>query len=207
MNSSESYTLKSVNSKCEPVNIEFTSGPLNEQQALINQLNELNPKNDSPLTHAVAYLDYMVLVGCFNWENQGFLFYEQYDPKHLQRLRVFNSDGELLLHRGKPLSFRGRLRIESGRKEAEDVEVIDAMQVLWGTKKTKTDHSEWSVISEERGTKLTLPFALNDFDLNDKKKRVKLKTRNYISYNELGQAGFTDCRFKAVVIEKSGGAS
>jgi CRISPR-associated protein (TIGR03984 family) len=207
MNSSESYTLKSLNSECKPVTIEFTPGSLDEQQALINLLNELNPKKDSALTYAVAYLDYRVLVGRFDWDNQVFLFYEQFDPKNLQRLRVFNADGELLLLREKSFSFRGRLRIDNGSKEAEDVEVIDAMQVLWGTKKTTTEHSEWSTISEERGTKLTLPFAFNSYDLNDKKKRVKLQTRNYISYNKLGQAGFTDCRFMALVMDKPGGAS
>ncbi|MCF6147693.1 MAG: TIGR03984 family CRISPR-associated protein [Candidatus Kuenenia sp.] len=139
-------------------------------------------------SYIVAYLDYKVLIGTF--ENGVFHFYkdEKFDPKHIQKLRVFNQTQELYLWRSSD-GMRGRYRTD---EEGKETFVVDAEQVLFGTKAEPPD-SGFTKITETRGTELTLPFS--NLSVDDKRNRVFIKTRNYIDYNEVNQATYVDCRF------------
>lgn len=125
----------------------------------------------------VAYLDYKVLIGQFC--NGGF----EFDPKFVQKMRLFNKSKELYIWRQDENVFSGRLRTDG---EGEDVDVIDAWQALYGTR------CEVTSLTEDRGTNLAIPFS----GLNEKNNLpIRIHTRNYIHCNELGQAGYEDCRF------------
>lgn len=105
--------------------------------------------------------------------------------RHLVRLRVFDEKQELHVWRsaGK-LKYRHRVDGGSG----SDVHYSDHAQVLLGSRYSY--HDGMLTASEDRGTLFELPFL-------DKapKGRLKLVTRNYIDFNDLGQAGYVDCRF------------
>jgi CRISPR-associated protein (TIGR03984 family) len=146
-------------------------------------------KNES---YVVAYMDFGVLIGKFIDGKFSFYREKEIEPKYLQRIRVFSKDEELLLWRN-GTGFKGRKRIDGdGDKE---IEVVEAHQLLWGTRSRSLDKNYFEVF-ENRAARLTLPF--NDVNVDVKSKprnRVFIKTRNYITYNKIGQAGYCDCRF------------
>ncbi len=137
----------------------------------------------------VAYLDYKVAIGCYK-DNKFILPDDDgFDPKYIQKIRIFNENQELFIWRNDADSFSGRLRLDdAGERECD---VVDAYQVLWGTTATIDEsNAGWTKVTEDRGTELVLPFELNKDNLP-----VKLRTRNYIDYNDAHQAGYVDCRF------------
>lgn len=129
----------------------------------------------------VAYLDYMVLIGRFcDGAFQG-------KEKFIQKIRLFNKSKELYIWRNEENIFSGRLRVD---EEGDDVDVIDAWQVLYGTECKEKDGV--TSLTEDRGTNLVIPFS----GLNEESDLpIRIHTRNYIGYNDLGQAGYEDCRF------------
>lgn len=134
----------------------------------------------------VAYLDYKVLIGKFC--NEAFQGEKFDDPKFIQKMRLFNKSKELYIWRKNENSFCGKLRIDG---EGEDWDVIDAWQALYGTR--CEEKNAGTLLSEERGTEIVIPFSgIKESDLP-----IRIHTRNYIGYNELGQAGYEDCRFVA----------
>ncbi|MCF8011045.1 MAG: TIGR03984 family CRISPR-associated protein [Clostridiales bacterium] len=136
----------------------------------------------------VAYIDYKVLIGTFEKGKLFFYANEQFEPKYLQKLRVFNKDKEIYLWRTKECQFNIRARLDG---QGYEKDIVDADQVIWGTKEDRLENG-WSKIYEERGMELIVPFLNKNFN---EKSRAKIKTRNYIDYNDLGQAGYVDCRF------------
>ncbi|MBU0702212.1 TIGR03984 family CRISPR-associated protein [bacterium] len=131
----------------------------------------------------VAYLDYNVLVGEFcGGSFQG----EKFEPKFIQKIRLFDKSKELYIWRNDENIFSGRLRID---EEGEDVDVIDAWQALYGTRCEPKDGGTF--LTEDRGTNLVVPFS----NIKEGNLPIRIHTRNYIGYNELGQAGYEDCRF------------
>jgi len=144
-------------------------------------------------TFVVAYLDYKVLIG--TWENNAFHFYENEQPdlkyiqKYIQKMRVFNTDKELLVWRTNG-RLKGRLRTDENGTETE---VVVTHQVLFGTRKGSYCNNNFTEITENRGTSLILPFA--DLTVDDKRNRIRVRTHNYIGHNTLGQATYEDCRF------------
>jgi CRISPR-associated protein (TIGR03984 family) len=172
----------------------------------------------------VAYLYHEVLIG--RYKNQKMILYknESIDPGHIIKIRVFNENKELFIWKTSE-GFNYRLReddetIEEGDakngsqvlcgKEAEENEgtkkvvyVVDARQVLWGTK-IEEKYGDFTLITEDRGTQLILPFTVNSKlkELDAKENRVFLKTRNYIDYNQLCQATYVDSRFMGFRIGK-----
>jgi len=152
-----------------------------------------------------AYLDYKVIVG--KYENRNFTTYKDealspdkktLEPKFIQKLRLFNNSRELLLWRKEEGSFAGRLRTDGeAENNTEKISVIDAQQVLYGTKSEKAKDSDtFTKISEDRGTEIIIPLSNVSVDIKENpKKRVSICTRNYIAYNDFGQAGYDDCRF------------
>lgn len=144
-------------------------------------------------SYVVAYLDYKVLIG--RYEDKAFCFSKKEDeafkPKHIQKLRIFNETQEIFIWRSSE-GLKGRLRID---ETGDTTDVVDAHQVLFGTKAEPVD-GNYTKITEKRGTELILPFVLSNIDA--KRNRVFIKTRNYIDYidyNEVNQATYVDCRF------------
>lgn len=144
--------------------------------------------------YCVCYLDYKVLIG--EYDRSSFQFYEgeKFEPRFIQRMRLFNEIQELYIWRKNNGWFSGRLRVDG---EGNNTDVVEAYQVLWGT---DCEHiSGFSRIYEDRGTELFLPFENMTVDKNEKK--AFIKTHNYISYktegNSYQQAGYVDCRFVA----------
>ena len=168
----------------------------------------LNHETDDPLAclekrfsdngFVVAYMDFKVFIG--KYSNQRCIFagnetIDEKNLKYLQRLRVFNDRQEVLIWRTEDngengSSFKGRMRID---REGKENPIVDVNQVLWGTRAKSFDNG-FTLLSEDRGTELILPFN-NLESVDDKENRVFLKTRNYIGYNDIGQATYVDTRF------------
>lgn len=140
---------------------------------------------------AVCWLWHEVLFGKI--ENSLLVFPGGKAPdldRDLREIRLFNKGRELYLYRTET-GFRYRRRIDGIGAPAE---YIEAQQVLWGT--TGDIHGGWTTLSEKRGIDLTVPIEAPRVD---KKRRVVLVTRNYITDSNIGQAGITDCRLVELV--------
>lgn len=156
---------------------------INEPSKLIGE----KIKNESDV---VAYLDYKVLFGTYK---DGILYFynnEKIEDKFIQKIRLFNDKEELFIWRTSD-GFNGRIRMDEGGLESE---VVDAEQILFGTK--SDDLGDFTVLTEKRGTEIILP---GNYHVDENKKRVAIKTRNYVEYNEVNQATYTDCRFISFV--------
>ncbi len=139
----------------------------------------------------VAYLTNGVYIG--RYRGGEFEFHDTVDlnPDYIVRLRIFSENEELYIWKTRD-QLKGRLRIDTDREKTQ-VPVVDAYQVLWGTDK-KELKAGWTRIFEDRGTELILPFS--EITIDNKKKRLFLKTRNYIDFHpKTHLATYTDCRF------------
>jgi CRISPR-associated protein (TIGR03984 family) len=149
----------------------------------------------------VAYMDFKVLIGRYTNQRCVFAGNETLDTnslQYLQRLRVFNDRQELLIWRTEDneengSDFKGRMRIDQDGEKSEETPIVDANQVLWGTRAKSLDNG-FTLLTEDRGTELILPFN-NLESVDDKENRIFLETRNYIGYNDIGQAAYVDTRF------------
>jgi len=160
---------------------------------------------DNFIGHFVAYLDYKVIIG--KYESGKFTTYlgealspdkKTLESKFIQKLRLFDESRELLLWRKEEGLFVGRLRTDGETENnTEKTSVVEAKQVLYGTKSEKAKDSDtFTKIYEDRGTEIFLPFSDVYVDIKENpENRVSICTRNYIAYNEFGQAGYDDCRF------------
>jgi len=147
----------------------------------------------------VLYLDYKVLIGRYDGEMFHFFDNEIFKPMYIKKMRLFDQDKELYLWRKNRNGFGWRLRVD---EIGDDTDIVDAMQVLWGTK--PKDMGDYTEISEDRGTSIILPFK--GLEVDNQYKRAFIWTRNYVSYdtycpeNETKnsgyeQAGYNDYRF------------
>ncbi|MCI4626757.1 MAG: CRISPR-associated protein Csx19 [Candidatus Magnetoovum sp. WYHC-5] len=163
-------------------------------------------------SYFVAYLFSKVLIGRYNekkfisYDNQPNIF-----PKYLIKLRIFNENEEIYLWRKSESIFAWRYKKDEENHEQSpcaEQSIIDVKQILWGTKVEGykcNEGSDWVCLSEERGMKLIIPFNINKFtkynqEEDNSKNRVKILTRHYIEYNEIGQAGYVDARMVQFVI-------
>ncbi len=137
--------------------------------------------------YIVAYLVHQVVMGYYKNNTIILPYSETIEERYLQRLRLFNEKRELYLWRSNG-DFKARLRID---EEGDDTEVVDASQVLWGTRSEQ--FGEFTKLTEERGTTLIVP--VKDIEVDDRKKRLFLRTRNYIGYTQAYQATYIDSRF------------
>ncbi|HHY79109.1 MAG TPA: TIGR03984 family CRISPR-associated protein [Thermoanaerobacter sp.] len=139
--------------------------------------------------YIVAYLDYKVIIGRVNKNNLKFYNDETFDPKFIVKMRVFNKDKELLLWRQDECKFKGRIRLDN---EGDIIQhLVEADQILSGNPQSIND--EWTMLKDARGTEIYIPYLHNPKHFIDDS--LAIKTRNYVTYNEIGQAGYTDCRF------------
>lgn len=142
--------------------------------------------------HAVCWLDHKML-----FINGSDLLEKLDDYKeHIIRLRVFDENEELHVWRtGKGLKYR----IRSDEQGENEQEYIDSELIMNGT--TAKEKGAFYEITEDRGVKYQMPkHWLGDSFQLKKNQRIKILTRNYIGYNELGQAGYVDCRFVEIKI-------
>ncbi len=160
---------------------------------LVNTLTEHFPKNG----YIVAYLHYKVLLGKLIGGKPKFFKNETFNPKYLLKLRAFNENQELFIWQHEEYFFKGRLRIDGeGHGENEGCKnIVEVEQVLWGTDCKALDDG-WVCLFEKRGTELIFPPEVKvRGNMLNPKNRLKIKTRYYIGYNDMGQAGYEDCRF------------
>lgn len=165
-------------------------------------------------TYFIAYLHYAVVIGKYNagkityFDPSDSKVKDSIDFKYLQKLRVFNQDAELHIWKTQG-NFKGRIRSEknfSGANKTkhnnlEIVEYIEVNQILFGTTSSDLGNG-FTKLTEDRGTEVILPFTNIILDTQDK--RIAIRTRNYVGYNEIGQAGYVDCRFVEFVNMPSG---
>lgn len=149
----------------------------------------INFNNDG---YAVVYLYHKVLIGRKQYNKLLFFDNESFDLKYLLKLRVFNEQTELFIWKKNESMFNMRLRIDDNIEGATEKTVINTRQIVWGTKLTRLKKG-WSELSERRGTKLIVPFE--NLIIDNEKNRLELWVRNYIEFNQYGQAGYSDCRF------------
>lgn len=173
--------LKQTGSASEPVK-GISIGDLK------TKLSSVFPENG----FAVAYLDSRVLIG--RWENGDFKLHDNQnmEEKFIQKLRVFNESQEFYAWRTKS-GFDGRLRTDDD--QGEGTFLVVAEQVLVGTKAINKADGFAEISEEKRGAHLMVPLA--SIEVDDKEKRLFIKTHNYIGYTPVGQATYTDCRFVA----------
>ncbi len=185
------YKIRTIRSKVELKDME---NELNND-SFVQKINEVDKG------YIVCWLDYAVLFGII--QSGEIKFYDNELPdftKYLQKLRVFNEKKELYIWRSRnKLKFKYR-EDEVYNKEGEIVEHIDAEQVMYGS--TFEAKNKFIEISEKRGIRYIVPKEfIGDKSIKElNNKRFVLHTRNYIGYNEIGQAGFIDSRFLKISI-------
>jgi len=137
----------------------------------------------------VAYLDHRVVIGRIISNKLESYNDKIIEEKYIQKMRIFNEQKELLIWRNQG-NLKGRFRIDG---EGEEAFVVNSFQLLWGTDKHNLGNN-WIKVYEKRGTELILP--LGDVNVDNRKNRLFLKSRNYIDFHpETHQATYSDCRF------------
>ena len=148
----------------------------------------------------IAYLDHRVIIGRIK---DGQFAYYQPDGltndlklESIQKLRIFNTNSELYIWRTALGGHKGRLREDGIGVERG---TVDALQVLFGTEANKIPNTDYTKLTEKRGTEIILPLAdlgINEKEIDDKKGRLCVQTRSYIgTIEETGQASYEDVRF------------
>ncbi len=193
--------MKEISSQAFPVS---AFGDLDNKQlsTILDEINKKTPLSfirkeaEGEVAFVVAYLDYKVLIGKYVNGSFTFINSEQVEPKFIQRIRIFNNDEELMLWRSEG-KLKGRYRKDN---DGDKIDVVDNNQVIFGTKVEEING--YSKLTEERGTEIFIPFKDVILDENKKEDRVKIKTRNYIGFNEIHQATYVDSRFGEFVFGK-----
>ena len=144
--------------------------------------------------YIVVYLNYEVKIGILEDGKMRFYRDEIFDSKYILKLRVFNEREELLIWKENGNYYNVRYRVDG---KGENVKTIEADQVLWGTKSMPLGQ-EWVKLYESRGTELILSRPQKAL-AKDGDNWMKIKTRNYIGFDVLGQAGYVDSRFVSFV--------
>jgi len=151
----------------------------------LKTVNELLKKIKTLEKHfVIAYLSYGVFIGYVK-QSEIVFYNKDVDFTHLTEIRVFNKEEELYAFKDGD-NFRYRLRKD---EEGLETDVVDAKQVVIGTK-FESLNNNWTSLKEDRGTEIIVPFNITV----DEGKRLTIHTRSYISYNDAGQATFSDSR-------------
>lgn len=130
------------------------------------------------------------------------------DPLYLRSIRVFDADSECYIWRSSmdvPGIFRIRVILDQEKNDTDKIlHAIEARQLLWGTALEKCpDDPAWYLLKEDRGIELLIHHSLLPENVVvTPKDRLWLITCNYIDYNEMGQAGYVDCRFVKIQSER-----
>jgi CRISPR-associated protein (TIGR03984 family) len=178
-NNKNGLSLKTVKTLCQ-----YGNKSWDNIEDIISFLNNLISTDEN--NYFVAYLFNTVLIGNFKSVFQAYNKHISNDL--LINLRVFNVKEEVYIWKKNENTFSWRYRKDS---DGDQVYVVDVKQVLWGTSVEPKEHG-WSRLYEKRGIELIVP--IEQLKVDDKKNRLKILTRHYIDYNEIGQAGYSDTR-------------
>ncbi|MFN8672930.1 MAG: CRISPR-associated protein Csx19 [Candidatus Sericytochromatia bacterium] len=156
-------------------------------------LNFLDNQLNSTKYITVVYLDNEVKIGYLkkNTNNYSFLFHDNsnIEDKFIQKIRVFNENEEILIWKTNNKFKARHIKDEQG----SETEYVDVNQVLFGTKSEKLENQAFTkLLEEKRGIELIIG---GNFETSTSKKRVAIQTRNYVEYNSIYQAIYSDCRF------------
>ena len=162
----------------------FSEG--NEWRTIINQF--VNAKAVAWYYDAIVF--YNIEGGKWNEPIR-----EELDEK-LVRLRVFNTERELHIWRSNGF-LKGRLRTDT---EGTETAYVEARQIMNGTSFEKLADGGVTA-TEDKGTSYEMPYSELEKNI-EKAERIVLITRNYIDYNDIGQAGYVDSRFIDYEISK-----
>jgi len=153
--------------------------------------------------YCIAYLDYTVLIGKYQNEQLIFAIENEFDPLYLQRLRVFNLQKEFHLWRTFSRTFNTRLRVDG--KEGEEIEFIDVDQLVWGSKEESLEpknNVNFIKLFNERGMEIVLPeISSSKINKSNNNNRLFIRSRNYISYNDLYQPEYFDQRLVEFLVK------
>ena len=132
------------------------------------------------------------------------------EPHYLRSMRVFDADSECYVWRSSMDAsgiFRMRVILDQEKNDTDEIlHPIEARQMLWGTTLEKCpDDPDWYLLKEDRGIELLIHHSLLLPNVKvTTRNRLWLITHNYIDYNDLGQAGYVDCRFIKIQSEGEG---
>lgn len=115
-----------------------------------------------------------VFVGIISNGNITWQKIPEADDKHIERIRAFNESKEYHFWRSNGI-LKGRLRVD---EDSGETLCVDTAMLLR------------SVVANQ--------LKLLDAELAASN-NIQIKTRNYIDYNETGQAGYVDSRFLKIV--------
>lgn len=113
-------------------------------------------------------------------------------------IRAFNEDGEYFVSKDEG-HFAGRIitDFDEEKADAESFEIVDEYHKLWG----KVSKSDRTLLTEERGISLKLPF-----ELEAGKNIAFVKVRNYFTpEGDLRNVDFRLCGFEAGVAKEEEG--
>lgn len=177
---------------------------------------DLKTKLGDAAKYAVFYFDYGIKFGIQHDDNiifpDGLKKIEQSLFDYLQLARFFDHNRELKIWRDGERAHHFRFIQDSENKEGM-TEVVEAQQILWGTTAEsspspfgkfalngKEQDFYWHTLTEDRGTELVVPLPHEDLQLDSEnpKRRVAVKTYNYIDYLKNGLATYVDCRFVGI---------
>lgn len=151
---------------------------------------------------------YQVMITCFDriclgeYTDGSFKLEALPAFETIQSMRIFNENMELYLWRaaakdcfGQANHLRGRIRrdVETG----DDCAVVDAEQILIGSRKQDAAIGEYVVIREDRGFELKVPKAWLPAKVTDIS-RLILRSRNYLQEWDNGQLSYCDHRFVSI---------
>ena len=157
-------------------------------------------------SYIVAYHVNEVLFGTIEENEFNFPDEKQIEVDYLLQLRVFNKNKELYLRKKKNL-FVGRLRTDNDKdvNENKKIQYVEANQIILGTQSKNID-GKYTVLTEAKlfHKGIRIPDIVTNIS---EKKRLAIKTRNYIGYNGALQAEYIDSRFVEFSLVEEGGVS
>jgi len=139
----------------------------------------------------ILYLDNKIVWGYF--QDSAFRFAEQedFDPVNLQKLRLYDREGEFLIWRVEPGIFRARLRDDTSGGKCL---VHDSFPLLAGSSIDDAGRG-FQLVREDRGVRFHLPLEESSC-IGD----LRLHLRYYLDFQEHSdQAEYVDVRFVEVV--------
>ena len=132
------------------------------------------------------------------------------EPLYLRSIRVFDDNNACYVWHSSmdaPGIFRMRVILDQEMNDTDEImHAIEARQMLWGTALVKCpDDPAWYLLKEDRGIELLIHHSLLPGNVEvTTKNRLWLITHNYVDYNDMGQAGYVDCRFVKIRSEREG---
>ena len=132
--------------------------------------------NENEMYYIIAHKNHEVLVGKVDKKNIKFYSNQTIEPEHILEIRIFNEDKELHIIKEDDY-FIWRLRVDNEELkkgiDEEIVEVYDEKHFMLGTRAEKYNDN-WSILLEERGTKIFVPFSIELFNNKSKNSRCTI---------------------------------